>query len=151
MEDTHLLWNAQKKMVEKRGGNLAAAVPKGLGKCGYINHMPYELLAKRLKEYQAICQGYPRGGLGVETHCREVGLEDPLEVRGDKNNAKGDDSAFDDMDAQQLSYSEWIEEVQKKRTEDLPRHVAFEKAEDTPTAPPFEHKELLYPGNYLTL
>ena len=77
MEDAHKIYRAQKKMIEKRGGNLAAPVPKGLGKCGYINHLPYELLVKRLQEYQGICQGYPRGGLGVEVHCREVGLQDP--------------------------------------------------------------------------
>ena len=77
MEDTQRIFNAQERAVKKRGGNLVAPVPKGIGKCGYINHMPYELLAKRLKEYQCICQGYPRGGLGVEVHGRDVGLRDP--------------------------------------------------------------------------
>ena len=151
MEDKHRIWDAQKKMMEKRGGNLAAPVPKGLGKCGYINHMPYELLAKRLKEYHRICQGYPRRGLGVDAHCRDVGLEDPSIVgSGDNKLPRArigrHDSAFDEFEGL-MSYSEWIEEVQKKRTKGLPYHVAFEKAEDTPNPPPFDHNELHHPGN----
>ena len=77
MEDVDRLYSAQEKVIEKRGGNLAAPVPKGIGKCRYINHMPHDLLAMRLQEYHEICQGYPRGGLGVEVHCKDVGLEDP--------------------------------------------------------------------------
>ena len=92
MEDVDRLYSAQEKVIEKRGGNLAAPVPKGIGKCGYINHMPHDLLAMRLQEYHEICQGYPRGGLGVEVHCKDVGLEDPAtmglvnqELPGDVN------------------------------------------------------------------
>ena len=92
MEDVHRLYSAQEKVIEKRGGNLAAPVPKGIGKCGYINHMPHDRLAMRLQEYHEICQGYPRGGQGVEVHCKDVGLEDPAtmglvnqELPGDVN------------------------------------------------------------------
>ena len=28
-------------------------------------------------EYQVICQGYPRCGIGLEPLCTDVGLEDP--------------------------------------------------------------------------
>merc|ERR1711920_885383 len=29
---------------------------------------------------QALCESLPRGGLGVDAHCRDVGLEDPSKV-----------------------------------------------------------------------
>lgn len=174
MEDTQQVYNAQVKMIEKRGGNLAAPVPKGLGKCGYLNHMPYELLAKRLREYHCICQGYPRKGLGVEAHCRDVGLEDPstegtvnqelpevinayesghhgYQIQGgmeDLHVNGGCENGFHEDDMP-MSYSEWIDAVQKKRTKGLPYQVAFEKAGDTPNPPSFEHNELCRPGRLI--
>merc|ERR1712194_901978 len=77
MDDIELLYGSQVKIVDKRGGSLCAPVPKTLGHCGYIQHLPKEELAKTLAEYKEICSTYPRGGLGVEVHCHEVGLEDP--------------------------------------------------------------------------
>ena len=183
MQDVQRIYTSQEKMVEKRGGNLAAPVPKGIGKCGYINHLPYELLVIRLQEYLKICQGYPRGGLGVEAHCSDVGLEDPTEgsvnqalpevVNGFENGYRDDTTDKDlpihdvlvsnghaelhngyEKDFQpgekrkELSYSEWIEAVQKKRTKNIPSHVAFEKAEDTPNPPVFKPNELCHPGKY---
>ena len=86
MNNSEIVYKAQKSVTVKRAGNLVAPVPKGLGKCGYINEMPYELLHKRLREYREICQRYPRQGLGIEVHCRDIGLEDPATV-GDINKA----------------------------------------------------------------
>ncbi|EDO40476.1 predicted protein, partial [Nematostella vectensis] len=66
MCDNMKIYKAQEKMIEKRGGNLAAPIPKGIGNCGYLNHLPFELLQKRLREYKEICQEFPRKGLGIE-------------------------------------------------------------------------------------
>ena len=92
MKNTELLYRAQESMIEKRGGNLVAPVPKGLGKCGYINDMPYEILVKRLREYQEICQHYPRQGVGIEVHCRDVELDDPASMGNVNKELPGDDA-----------------------------------------------------------
>ena len=80
MEDSQALYKIQASVIEKRAGNLVAPVPKGLGNCGYINDMPYELLDKRLREYREITKKYPRQGMGIEVHCKDIGLEDPATV-----------------------------------------------------------------------
>lgn len=81
MDDPQRVWKSQCAMIEKRGGNLCAPVPKPLGKCGYINqHVQVESkeqLALRLAEYKELCAKYPRGGMGIDAHCLDVGLEDP--------------------------------------------------------------------------
>jgi len=77
MEDSKAVWKSQVAMIEKRGGNLCAPIPKPLGESGYLNDLSEENLDLRLKEYQALCDTYPRGGRGVEEHCVDVGLEDP--------------------------------------------------------------------------
>ena len=72
------LWASQEKIVQKRGGNLAAPLPKGeIGRCGYLNSLTYEQLGEAVLEYQKICADYPRQGVGIEPLCRDVGLEDP--------------------------------------------------------------------------
>jgi len=63
---TELLWACQKKMVEKRGGNLCAPVPRKIGRSGYIQNMPRERLERLVKEYLDVCAPYPRNGVGVE-------------------------------------------------------------------------------------
>jgi len=73
---TELLWACQKKMVEKRGGNLCAPVPKAIGQDGYIQHMPRDRLERLVKEYKAICAPYPRNGVGVEPKLTDVGMEE---------------------------------------------------------------------------
>ncbi len=79
--DWDLLWAAQEKMVEKRGGNLVAPLPQGtIGNCGYLNRLSRDELILAISEYQAICETYPRHGLGIEPLCRDVGLEDPSTV-----------------------------------------------------------------------
>jgi len=79
-------------MVEKRGGNLCAPVPKPLGRCGYINDISREQLSQRLVEYKELCATYPRAGLGVEPHCVEVGLEDPQSKK--ENPMKAEEERF---------------------------------------------------------
>ena len=79
--DQETLWSAQEKMIEKRGGNLAAPLPKGrIGKCGYLNHLTRTELNEAISEYQRICADYPRKGIGIEPLCSDVGLEDPSTV-----------------------------------------------------------------------
>jgi len=81
LENTEAIWQAQVRMIEKHGGNLAAPLPKGqLGSCGYLNDLTREELENHLAEYRKICEAYPRKGLGVEAHCVDVGLEDPRDL-----------------------------------------------------------------------
>ncbi|MGF1492242.1 MAG: sedoheptulose 7-phosphate cyclase [Microcoleaceae cyanobacterium] len=75
------LWGSQEKIIQKRGRNLAAPLPKGeIGHCGYLNSLTQEELYAAIDEYQEICAEYPRKGLGGEPHCSDVGLEDPSTV-----------------------------------------------------------------------
>ncbi len=78
---TETLWASQQKILEKRGGNLVAPLPKGeIGQCGYLNSLSREELDLAVAEYREICKSYPRKGLGIEPHCSDVGLEDPSTV-----------------------------------------------------------------------
>ena len=79
--DRDLMWEAQEKMVQKRGNNLVAPLPKGtIGQCGYLNEMTQDDLIIAVSEYQAICAEYPRAGVGIDPLCSDVGLEDPSTV-----------------------------------------------------------------------
>jgi 3-dehydroquinate synthase len=77
MEDKAAIWKSNLAIIEKRGGNLAAPVPKPLGESGYINELTEDDLYRTVEEYKAICETYPRKGRGVDEHCVDVGLEDP--------------------------------------------------------------------------
>lgn len=77
MEDTKCMWKAQVNIVQKRGGNLCAPIPRDLGGSGYLNSLSEPLLHQRIFEYQELCSQYPRQGRGVEEHHVDVGLEDP--------------------------------------------------------------------------
>jgi len=75
------LWAAQEKIVQKRGGNLVAPLPKGeIGKCGYLNSLTREELFQAIGEYREICADYPRNGSGIDPLCSDVGLEDPSTI-----------------------------------------------------------------------
>jgi len=77
MEDKQAIWKSNLAIIEKRGGNLAAPVPKPLGESGYINELSEEDLYRTVEEYKSLCETYPRKGRGVDEHCVDVGLEDP--------------------------------------------------------------------------
>ncbi|XP_020605815.1 uncharacterized protein LOC110044598 [Orbicella faveolata] len=109
MKETETLYRVQESVIEKRAGNLVAPVPKGLGKCGYINDMPYKLLDKRLGEYREICQRYPRQGVGIEVHCKDIGLDDPATV-GNVNKDLPKDDVQDGALKNCLQYNEKMEE-----------------------------------------
>ena len=137
------MWASQVKMVQKRGGNLCAPIPKGgLGRCGYLNHLPLETLKQRLADYQNLCQSYPRIGLGVDMHCADVGLQDPSltaqhQVRSEMKSTGAQPKT---------SYAQWIQEVQTTRNSEWKFNVMFEKAADTASPPNFDHVKLFHPG-----
>jgi len=83
MDNHELVAAANKKAHQKRGGNLCAPVPRGLGSCGYINELSREKIDTTLDAYKAICKTFTRGGYGIDMHCHDVGLEDPSTVAGD--------------------------------------------------------------------
>ncbi|CAE7900933.1 unnamed protein product [Symbiodinium sp. KB8] len=64
-------------IVEKRGGNLCAPIPKPFGFSGYLNDLSEEMLAQRMREYKDLVSKHPCAGRGVEEHCVDVGLGDP--------------------------------------------------------------------------
>ncbi len=81
LNNKETLWASQQKIFQKRGQNLVAPLPKGeIGQCGYLNELSREDLFQAVEDYGAICADYPRGGLGIEPHCSDVGLEDPSTV-----------------------------------------------------------------------
>ncbi|XP_075243130.1 uncharacterized protein LOC142337636 [Convolutriloba macropyga] len=106
MDKVDIIWASQLKMTAKRGGNLAAPVPKGeIGKCGYIKTLTEKGLHDSLRAYKEFITGvdidnkprFARNGFGVDMHCHDVGLQDPstvikpgdLQIGGHKKNGKG--------------------------------------------------------------
>jgi len=87
MDDDEMVWKTHLGIVEKRGGNLCAPIPKPLGFSGYLNDMTKDMLAQRMQEYKDIVTKYPRGGRGVEELCVDVGLEDPQSKKMEKRAA----------------------------------------------------------------
>jgi len=87
MDDDEMVWKTHLGIVEKRGGNLCAPIPKPVGFSGYLNDMTQEMLAQRMHEYKELVSKYPRGGRGVEELCVEVGLEDPQSKKMQKRAA----------------------------------------------------------------
>jgi len=82
MNNVELFYKKQIAIIEKRGGNLCAPLPKGkIGKCGYINHLTQKEIKFTLDEYKKLCFSFPRNGYGVDPHCADVGLENPAEVK----------------------------------------------------------------------
>lgn len=81
LDDHDLLWTSQLRMVEKRGGQLLAPVPRGrVGAVGYLDAPSRTELEASLRDYRALVTAGERGGIGIEPLCRDVGLEDPSTV-----------------------------------------------------------------------
>ena len=60
-------------MIQKRGGHLCAPIPQdGIGKCGYLNDMPYEMLKSSLAKYKQICFDFPRQGKLFSSNLSEI-------------------------------------------------------------------------------
>ncbi|MGD1920879.1 MAG: sedoheptulose 7-phosphate cyclase [Pleurocapsa sp.] len=81
MHKKETLWSSQVKILEKRGGNLVAPLPRNeIGQCDYLNSLSQAELYQAIDEYKEICAEYPRNGLGIDPLCSDVGLEDPSTV-----------------------------------------------------------------------
>ena len=144
MEEVEMIWTSQVKIVQKRGGNLCAPIPKGsIGKCGYLNELSHDALRQNLADYKVICQSYPRSGLGVDMHCADVGLQDPSVTA--KHYTRGEISSQLE-DKPKTSYAQWIEEVQTTRNSEWKFNVMFEEVPDTPSPPNFDQVNLFHPG-----
>jgi 3-dehydroquinate synthase len=76
LDDEHVMWESHRKIIQKRGGNLVAPLPKGrIGRCGYLNELSRPEFFSALREYRSICASYPRAGRGIDALCSDVGLE----------------------------------------------------------------------------
>ena len=138
MDEVDMIWSSQVKMIQKRGGNLCAPIPKnGLGQCGYLNDLPYDLLKTRLSEYKEICADFPRQGLGVEVHCADVGLEDPSVTA--KAHVRSEQLTIAAPAATPTTYQDWIEQAQKSRNANWKLNVSLHEAENTKLPPKFDH------------
>lgn len=83
MDQHSLVISANRKAHQKRGGNLCAPVPKDkLGLCGYINDLKDDDIPTTMNEYKKLAATYTKGGLGIDVHCHDVGLEDPSTTAG---------------------------------------------------------------------
>jgi 3-dehydroquinate synthetase len=84
LDDVELVWQAQQKMEQKRGGQLVAPLPRGgIGRCGYLERLDRAELERALDAYRDLCATYPDHGVGTEPLCADVGLEDPSTVADD--------------------------------------------------------------------
>ena len=153
MDNHDLIESSNIKVQSKRGGNLCAPVPKGLGHCGYINELPRHKLTTTLNEYKAICKTFPRLGKGIQVHCHEVGLQDPSTVAqgaydgiaAPSSNANGTKNG--ELDAENpKSYNDWISSVQTKRTGDWEFNVQFQESKSTVSPPDFTEFTLFHKG-----
>ncbi|CAD7927440.1 unnamed protein product, partial [Amoebophrya sp. A120] len=140
MDDTDTIYESQRKMTEKRGGNLCAPVPKGsIGMCGFINDMPKQELHDRLQAYKQLLldSKFARDGLGIEVHCADVGLQDPSSVI---KPATVEDNLACTPKAQ--TYQDWIASVQQDRNANWKNNVEFEIQPDTPLPPQCNHVQM---------
>ena len=144
MDEIDMIWASQVKIIQKRGGNLCAPVPKGgIGQCGYINSLSYEKMKQSLADYKSVCQSYPRNGHGLDMHCADVGLQDPSVTA--QHYVKMEQKA-NKTEEEKTSYSQWIQEVQTTRNSEWKFNVMFEMAPDTEQPPLFDHVNLFHAG-----
>merc|ERR1712176_1232723 len=77
-DDKEIFHSCTKKMVQKRGGNLAAPIPRyTIGQCGYLNEISDAELSQYVDEYKQLVTkelGFARNGYGVEPFLVDVGL-----------------------------------------------------------------------------
>ena len=81
LRDDRVMVEAHRKIIQKRGGNLVAPIPKGaIGRCGYLNDLSEEDLLNAIVDYEKVCTDYPRAGRGIDPLCSDVGLQNPSTV-----------------------------------------------------------------------
>jgi len=149
MDNQELVSSITKKVHQKRGGNLCAPVPRGIGGCGYINELTNEKCYKTLTEYKAICLKYPRDGHGIDMHLHDVGLDDTSVVSGealkgltDQNTGSTAKSTKPDAN----TYNEWIKSTQFNRNANWQLNVLETPAENTINPPKCVHYTLFNEG-----
>ncbi len=168
MNDKEIFHASTKKMIEKRGGNLAAPLPRGeIGECGYLNDITDAQLSKYVDEYREFVTSgsFARAGRGVEPLLEDVGLGDTSHdaishvraeiAHGLKNvhlncdHIKGAEEEKKDgevADGRNESYQDWIKKAQEDRNSDWKMNVGFVKSADTETAITFPQNTLFYDG-----
>jgi len=147
MDNHHLVIASNKKMVAKRGGNLCAPVPKEeIGKCGYINDHMDEDVPSTMNEYKAIVGRMPRGGHGIDVHCRDVGLGDPSTVATDAFVQIGQEpKSFGGLN-EGNTYDEWINSEQMERNVGWEKNVNFNNVPDTDKPLVYNYNSLFHEG-----
>ena len=81
LENQNTMEASHAKIIEKRGGNLVAPLPRGgIGSCGYLNDLSAVDLCAAIPLYKSMCATFPREGRGLDPLCSDVGLESPSTV-----------------------------------------------------------------------
>jgi len=147
MDNHDLVDAANVKVIQKRGGNLCAPVPKRIGKCGYINSLPRKKLDRTLNEYKEICERYPRKGRGIQMHCHDTGLLNPaLAAGGAYDGLANQPTNPTPAKSQPAGYMDWIKEKQTSRNSDWEMNVQFKVQPDTQAPPKFTKFSLFQEG-----
>jgi len=169
MSDKSIFHASTKKMIQKRGGNLAAPLPRGeIGECGYLNDITDDELSKYVDEYKSFVMSgnFARNGYGIEPNLIDVGLDETAteataHVRAEiayedkeqneeqkissqeyyKEEKKEEESVRPERN---VSYQEWIKRSQTDRNSEWKMNVDFDKAPDTAEAPHFPHNTLFH-------
>jgi len=169
MSDKSIFHASTKKMIQKRGGNLAAPLPRGeIGECGYLNDITDDELSKYVDEYKSFVMSgnFARNGYGIEPNLIDVGLDETAteataHVRAEiayedkeqneeqkissqeyyKEEKKDEESVRPERN---VSYQEWIKRSQTDRNSEWKMNVDFDKAPDTAEAPHFPHNTLFH-------
>ena len=156
MDDKQIFHSSTKKMIQKRGGNLVAPLPRGeIGQCGYLNDITDEQLSRYVEEYKLLVTsklGFERNGYGVEPHLEDVGLaemsaEATAHVRAEdlhEKHAKSTPYCMEVDENPSMSYNEWIKTVQTDRNANWKMNVTFEQPQDTEAPPSFGHNTLFH-------
>ena len=65
---SELVWKATESIIRTRDGMQRCAVPHPIGSCDFLNDLTRVELEETLRAHKEICQGYPRGGDGVDMY-----------------------------------------------------------------------------------
>ena len=68
---SELIWKATQSIMRTRDGVQRAALPSPIGDCVFVNDLTREELEATLEAHKELCQGYPRGGDGVDMYLPE--------------------------------------------------------------------------------
>lgn len=105
-----------------------------------------------MNEYKALIAEQYKGGLGIDVHCHDVGLEDPSTTAGmalnDANKVAAEtggktvSAPIEVKAAPPTTYEEWIVAEQAKRNSDWKQNVLTEAPADTEKPMKFEQFSL---------